>query len=64
LSAIAGAGILYKTWRVLDVKRGGRNRDDLVMLGGGGMTARATPTAAGTDGLKPVVCFDQAPPRH
>jgi hypothetical protein len=35
LLATAGAAILYKTWRVLAVKRGGRNRKDLVMLGGG-----------------------------
>jgi hypothetical protein len=38
LFAIAGAAILYKTWRVLEVKRRGRNRKELVMLGGG-MTA-------------------------
>ena len=35
LLAIAGAVILYKTWRVLEVKRVGRNRKELVMLGGG-----------------------------
>jgi hypothetical protein len=35
LLAIAGAVVLYKTWRVLEVKRGERNRKDLVMLGGG-----------------------------
>ena len=33
--ASAGAVILYKTWRVLEVKRVGRNRKELVMLGGG-----------------------------
>ncbi len=35
LFAIVGAVILYKTWRVLEVKRVGRNRKELVMLGGG-----------------------------
>jgi hypothetical protein len=39
LLTIAGAVILYKTWRVLEVKRVGRNRKELVMLGGG-TTAR------------------------
>ena len=33
--AIAGAVILYKTWRVLKVKRVGRNAKDVVILGGG-----------------------------
>ena len=42
LLAIVGAVILYKTWRVLEVKRVGRNRKELVMLGGG-MAARAQP---------------------
>ena len=33
--AIAAAVILFKTCRVLAVKRGGRNSKELVMLGGG-----------------------------
>jgi hypothetical protein len=62
LLGIAGAVILYKTWRVLEVKRRGRNRKELLMLGGG-MSAREKPTAAGTDGL-PLLCFfAQARPR-
>ena len=32
---IVGALILYKTWRVLAVKRGSRNVKDVVILGGG-----------------------------
>ena len=44
--AIAGAVILCKTWRVLEVKRGGRDRKELAMVGSGGTTAlRAKPTA-------------------
>jgi hypothetical protein len=33
--AIVAAVILFKTCRVLEVKRGGRNRKELFMLGGG-----------------------------
>jgi hypothetical protein len=35
LITIAGVVILYKTWRVLAVKRGDRNLEDVVILGGG-----------------------------
>jgi hypothetical protein len=63
LLAIAGAVVLCKTWRMLEVKRGGRNRKELVMLGGGGMTACAKPATAGTGDLKPLCCFTQARPR-
>lgn len=62
LLAIAGAVILYKTWRVLEVKRVGRNHKELVMLGGG-MTARAKPTTTGTDDLMLLCCSGQARPR-
>jgi hypothetical protein len=50
LLAIAGVVILCKTWRVLEVKRGGRDRKDIAMVGGGGMTVRTNPTAACADG--------------
>ncbi len=36
--AIVAAVILFKTCRVLEVKRAGRNHKELIMLGGG-MTA-------------------------
>jgi hypothetical protein len=61
--AIAGTVILYKTCRVLKVKRVGRNHKELVMLGGG-TTARAKPTTACTDDLMLLCCFVQARPRR
>ncbi len=61
--AIAGAVILYKTWRVLEVRRRGRNRKELVMLGGGGMADHAQPTTAGTDDFMLRCCIVQDRPR-
>ncbi len=61
--AIAGAVILCKTWRVLEVKRGGRDRKELAMVGSGGMTARANPALACADGPVLLCFFEQERPR-
>ncbi len=63
LLAIAGAVILCKTWRVLEVKRGGQDRKALAMVGSGGMTARANPALACADGPVLLCCFEQERPR-
>ena len=50
---IVGALILYKTWRVLAVKRGGRN---VVMLGGGKVLAYLCRQMVASTGWR-LCCF-------
>ncbi len=62
--AIAGAVILCKTWRALVVKRGDRNRRDVVILGGGKaqwLSYLCRQMVART-GFAELCCFVQARP--